>query len=225
MSLTALPLRAVVFDLDGTLLDTAPDFVFVLNRLREEEGLPPLDPTLIRNTVSDGARALVTLGFELQEEDEGFEPLRLRLLELYSEHLAVKSGLFPGIAGLLEFLQQKGLAWGIATNKPELYTTPLLAALGLQPDCVICPDHVSERKPHAESLLLASRLLACEPQQILYVGDHQRDIACGINAGSPTVAAAYGYVHQDDDVSLWQADHIVHQPEDLLPLVRQYIGA
>lgn len=216
-------IKAVVFDLDGTLVDTAPDFVYALNTLRAEENLPPLDAQLIRNTVSEGARALVTLGFGLIEGQPQFEPLRLRLLELYTHHLAVHSALFDGMADVLEFLQQQQLAWGIATNKPELYTTPLLAALGLTPDCVICPDHVQQRKPHPESLYLAAELLHCQPQQIIYVGDHARDIECGRQAGSPTIAAGYGYLNPDE-IDQWQATHRVEHAGDIINIVQSYLS-
>lgn len=216
-------IKAVVFDLDGTLLDTAPDFVYVLNKLREEEGLPALDDTTIRNTVSDGARALVTLGFGLQEGDEGFEPLRLRLLELYKQHLAVKSAPFAGISELLEFIEQAQLSWGIATNKPEVYATPLLAALGLKPGCVICPDHVENRKPHPESMHLAAKLLNCHPEEIIYVGDHARDIECGRQAGCPTIAAAYGYINKRDDIDNWQATHRVDHAQEMIAIVQSYL--
>ena len=218
-----MTIKAVVFDLDGTLLDTAPDFVFVLNRLRGEEGLPDLDETRIRNTVSDGARALITLGFDLREGEPDFERLRLRLLELYIRHLAVKSALFPGMAELLLQLQNEHLGWGIATNKPERFTLPLLAALNLAPGCTICPDHVAEPKPHPESLQRAAGQLGCEPGQIIYVGDHLRDIECGRQAGCITVAAAYGYIKDGDNVDTWQADHRVDDVAGIWSIVRQYL--
>lgn len=219
----AHPIKAVVFDLDGTLLDTAPDFVYVLNKLREEEGLSALDEIAIRNTVSDGARALVTLGFELQEADEDFEPLRVRLLELYATHLAIQSAPFEGISELLGFLQQNNLPWGIATNKPEAYTTPLLAALGLTPDCVICPDHVAQRKPHPESMHLAAKLLNCKPEEIIYVGDHARDIECGRLAGCPTIAAAYGYINDHNEIDGWQATHRVNHAQEMIAIIQRYL--
>ncbi len=217
------PIKAVVFDLDGTLLDTAPDFIYVLNALRAEENLPPLDETAIRNTVSEGARALVTLGFGLQEGEEGFEPLRLRLLDSYTRHLAIKSAPFDGINELLAFIDTKQLAWGIATNKPEMYTTPLLAALALKPGCVICPDHVAQRKPHPESMYLAASQLGCEPEQIVYVGDHARDIECGRQAGCPTIAAAYGYINDPAEVDSWQATHRVNHAADIIPILQAYL--
>lgn len=220
-----MTIKAVVFDLDGTLLDTAPDFIFVLNKLRAQENLPPLDDQSIRNTVSDGARALVTLGFGLREGESGFEALRQRLLDLYIDHLAVKSGPFPGIAELLDQLQHRDIGWGIATNKPERFTTPLLAALQLAPGCVICPDHVAHPKPHPESMQLAATLFNCQPQQIIYIGDHQRDIECGRRADCVTIAAAYGYIKAGEDVSGWGADHRVEHAAEIWPLVEYYLGA
>ncbi len=217
-------LKAVMFDLDGTLIDTAPDFIYVLNTLRNQHQLPPLNDTEIRNTVSNGARALITLGFGLNEGENGFEALKQQLLDLYGEHLAVKSGLFEGMATLLEEIQNHGLLWGIATNKPERYTVPLIAALGLRPDCVICPDHVQHSKPHPESLLLAASQLSCTPEQILYVGDHERDIRCGNDANSPTVAAAYGYIDQGDDISCWQATYIAHNVSELQSIIQSCVA-
>lgn len=216
-------LQAVVFDLDGTLLDTAPDFVYALNKLRSEESLPPLGETLIRNTVSDGARALITLGFDLAEGEENFEPLRQRFLALYLSHLAVKSTLFPGIVELVQCLRDNNIPWGIATNKPALYTNGLLTALGVNADCVICPDHVSQPKPHPESLYLAASLLKCDRENMIYVGDHVRDIECGRQANCVTIAAAYGYIKDTDDIDLWQATHRVEHASEIQQIVINYL--
>jgi len=222
-----MPLKAVLFDLDGTLLDTAPDFVVVVNALLAEHNKPALPADLIRATVSNGARALVQLAFGLQEGEPGFEPLRLRLLELYSANLAVETRPFPGIIPLLEHLQAHDIGWGIATNKPEVYTTPLLSALSFPspPGSVICPDHVTERKPHPESIYLACEQLACKPQEVVYIGDHQRDIACGNNAGVPTIGALYGYIEADDDPVSWRATHLVRHADEIWPLLQPYINA
>lgn len=217
------PIKAVVFDLDGTLLDTAPDFIVVVNKLRQQEGLPAMDAERIRNTVSHGARALITLAFDLEEGEEGFEPLRQRLLDLYLDHLAVESALFDGIPQLLDYIRAQNIAWGIATNKPERFTTPLLKALEIEADCVICPDHVTHAKPHPESMHLAAQLLNCKTTEIIYVGDHARDIECGRQANCPTIAAAYGYIDENDDVEQWQATHRVDNAHQLLPIVKGYL--
>ncbi len=216
-------IKAVVFDLDGTLVDTAPDFIVVLNQLLAEEGCAPLPDQRIRDTVSNGARALISLGFDLDEQDPEFERLRLRLLDLYSGHLAVFSKTFAGIDELLSTLKQHNLLWGIATNKPEIYTTPLLQGLGLTPDCVICPDHVAERKPHPESLHLAAQQLGITPENIIYVGDHIRDIECGRRAGSVTIAAYYGYIDEGDDPAQWQATYNVNSATEIWPIVKKHI--
>ncbi|GAA5316949.1 MAG: N-acetylmuramic acid 6-phosphate phosphatase MupP [Candidatus Pelagadaptatus aseana] len=218
-----MTVKAVLFDLDGTLLDTAPDFEVVLNQLRQEEGLGPIDADKVRQTVSNGARALVELGFDIKEGEPGFEDLRLRLLALYEQHLAVATKPFPGIEQLLSFCKENNLAWGIATNKPEQYTTPLVRALQLQPDCVICPDHVSERKPHPESMTLGASIIGCQTDEIVYVGDHIRDIQCGNRANCTTIAVRYGYIDEADDINAWQADYIVDQADDISPIIEKLL--
>jgi phosphoglycolate phosphatase len=224
---SARSIRAVVFDLDGTLLDTAPDFVVVVNQLRAEHQLAPLPAERIRASVSNGARALVSLALDIDENAAQFEPQRQRLLKLYLNHIAVHTQLFPGIDTLLQLLGKHNIGWGIATNKPSLYTHPLLQALNIQPApvSVICPDDVQQRKPHPESLWLASQHLGCTPQEIIYVGDHKRDIDCGKNAGAITIAAAYGYIEADDDIHQWQADYCVTHASEIWPIVEQYLIA
>lgn len=201
-------LRAVLFDLDGTLLDTAPDFVTVVNLLRAEHGREPLPAEPIRRTVSHGARALVRLAFGIRDEDPGFEPLRQRLLALYEAHLLVDTVPFPGITALLRELAAHGVRWGVVTNKPSYLAEPLLARARLEPpaDVLVCPDHVSRTKPDPEPLLLACARLGCAVTEAVYVGDHARDIEAGRNAGMSTIAATYGYLESDDVVSEWQAD-------------------
>ena len=202
-------LRAVLFDLDGTLLDTAPDFVTAVNLLRAEHGREPLPGEPIRRTVSHGARALVRLAFGIGEEDPAFEPLRQRLLALYEAHLLVDTVPFPGIAELLQALAERGIRWGVVTNKPNYLAEPLLARAHLEPpaDVLVCPDHVSRTKPDPEPLLLACARLGCTVREAVYVGDHARDIQAGRNAGMRTIAATYGYLEPDEAVTQWQADY------------------
>lgn len=218
-------LRAVVLDLDGTLLDTAPDFVVVVNELLKEQRRAPLPAERITASVSNGASGLIRLAFGIDPLDESFEPLRQRLLALYGQHLAVATRPYPGIPELLTELAGRGLAWGIATNKPEAYTRPLLEAVALAPPpaCVICPDHVKQRKPHPESLYLAAEQLGCDSTELVYVGDHRRDIDCGRAAGALTIAATYGYIEPDDDPQRWQADLRVDSAEQLWPLIEPYL--
>lgn len=219
-----MALKAVLFDLDGTLLDTAPDFVTTVNQLRREEDLDALPEDQIRRTVSNGARALVSMAFELEFAEPGFDRLHQRLLEIYAEQLAVSTRPFPGIQEALTHLHKHDIPWGIVTNKPHTYTQPILAALDLQPPpkLVICPEDVANTKPHPESLLLACERLGCETGEVIYVGDHQRDIDCGKAAGSCTIAAAYGYVADDLDAAAWEADHLINSAHELLDLIEHY---
>lgn len=221
----AKPIRAVMFDLDGTLLDTAPDFVVVVNQLLTEKNKPVMAAEIIRAGVSNGSKALIKLAFDIEETNEQFEPLRQRLLELYLAHIAVYTKPFPGISALLEKLADNNIAWGIATNKPATYTLPLMAALNIQPApvSVICPDHVSRSKPDPESLFLAGKQLNCLPEEIIYIGDHKRDIDCGKGAGSITIAAAYGYVDEGDDPANWNADYCVNHADEIWPIVEKYL--
>lgn len=226
MKPTPLPIRALVFDLDGTLLDTAGDFIVALNQLRREHQLPELESHIIRRTVSNGARALIELAFNVTESDPGFEALRSRLLELYMQHIADYTLPFRGITELLHDIKRSGLGWGIATNKPELYTQALLGQMALKPapDIVICPDNVTHRKPDPESLHLAAQHFNCQPQQIIYLGDHSRDIECGRRAGAITISCAYGYIDAGDDPARWQGDHIVHHSLELAPLIARLLA-
>ncbi len=211
-------LRAVLFDLDGTLIDTADEFVPAVQALRAENGLAPLAPERIRASVSNGARALVCLGLNMQDDHPDFETHRLRLLALYSEVLGTLAQPYPGIAELLRRLAARGIGWGIATNKPRAYTEPLLQRLNIKPapGSVVCPDDVAERKPHPESLYRNCVELNCSPAETIYIGDHARDIEAGRRAGMYTIAAAYGYIEPGDDPQQWGADALVERSEDLL---------
>lgn len=214
-------LQAVIFDLDGTLIDTADEFVDVVQTLRSEHDLAPMDADTIRSTVSNGARALVTLALGLEEGDATFEQQRLRLLSLYSEVLGSSARLYPGIPGLLEQLEERGIGWGICTNKPRAYTGPLLERMNIQPapGSVVCPDDVTHRKPHPESLYLNCKQLNCVPSKAIYVGDHKRDIDAGRAAGMQTIAACYGYIEAWDDPMSWAADLSVDTSTDLQALI------
>jgi 2-phosphoglycolate phosphatase len=208
---------AMLFDLDGTLLDTAPDMGGALNRLLDEEGHAPLPATTIRPCVSHGAARLVKLGFPSVAGEE-FERLRLRFLELYARHLAVATQPFPGLLDLLDELERRSVRWGVVTNKPGWLTDPLLAQLGLsqRAGCVVSGDTVAERKPHPLPLLHAADLIRVAPQACVYVGDAERDIQAGRAAGMRTVVAAYGYLGADDSPASWNATGIVDHPRQLL---------
>jgi len=208
---------ALLLDLDGTLLDTAPDMGGALNRLRVENGREPLPFSSIRPVVSHGAMRLVSLGFP-DASGAVFEALRLRFLAIYAEHLAEGTRLFDGFDVVLESLETRGLPWGIVTNKPAWLTNPLLAALGLdrRAACAVSGDTVAERKPHPLPLLHAANLIQVLPEHCVYVGDAERDIQAGRAAGMTTVVASYGYLSQHDDPLSWQPHGIVAAPQELL---------
>ena len=213
-------IAALLLDLDGTLLDTAPDMGGALNRLLIEHDREPLDPVAIRPVVSHGAARLVRLGFPTAE-GEAFESLRLRFLNLYAANLAHGTRPFPGFMEVLEALERMAIPWGIVTNKPGWLTDPLLAALDLdaRPACVVSGDTVAERKPHPLPLLHAAALLKVTPEDCLYVGDAERDIQAGRAAGMRTLVAAYGYLGEEDDPAAWSPTGIVHTPGELLDWV------
>lgn len=216
------PPSAMLFDLDGTLIDTAPDFIRCLNHLRREHQLAPLPADGIRPHVSDGARAMIRLGFGLEPDDPGYRERHARFLDLYEAGICEETELFTGMDRLLGALEDAGVPWGIVTNKPVRFAEPLLAALALESRCsaLICPDHVTERKPSPEGLHLACRHMGAAPDKGIYVGDHARDIEAGRNAGMVTVAVRYGYILRPEEVDLWQADHTVDTVDELVKLIQ-----
>jgi 2-phosphoglycolate phosphatase len=208
---------ALLLDLDGTLLDTAPDMGGALNRLRREEGLAPLPYETIRPNVSHGAARLVHLGFP-EATGAMFERLRRRFLDLYAENIAAETRLFDGLDAVLGEADRRGLPWGVVTNKPAWLTDPLLRQLELdrRAACVVSGDTLTERKPHPMPLLHAAEVVGMKPAHCVYVGDAERDIQAGRAAGMTTLIAAYGYIDRDDDIGRWQANGIVEQPGELL---------
>lgn len=210
-------LRAVLFDMDGTLVDSAPDFIAVCQAMRAARDLPPLDPQRIRDQVSGGARAMVACTFGLDPEHPEFEALRLEFLDRYQNHCAELTRPFAGIPELLADLERARLRWGVATNKPLRYAEPIMQRLQLaeRAAVLVCPEHVSRSKPDPEMLLLACARLALDPREVLYVGDDERDIAAGRAAGMRTVAVRYGYIHPDDNPGHWGADLVIGRPDEL----------
>lgn len=209
---------AVLFDLDGTFADTAPDMGRALNRLREAEGHPPLPMASIRPQVSHGARGLLWLGFGLEPGDRDYERLRQDFLGLYQDDLARGTRLFPGMGELLDQLEGLGLPWGIVTNKPGWLTDPLLRTLGWyeRAACVVSGDTTPHPKPHPEPLWHACRLLGVAPARTWYVGDAERDIAAGRAAGTRTLVALFGYLGETDRPERWGADGLLDHPGDIL---------
>ena len=212
--------RAVLFDFDGTLADTAADLGAAVNRLRAERGFPALSVDEVRPYASSGARGLLRVGLGLMPEDQAYESMREAFLKHYDAHICVDTRLFPGIAELLGALGARGLAWGIVTNKATRFTAPLVAALGIAPDCVVCGDTTPHSKPHPAPLLHAAGALALAPDQCCYVGDDLRDVQAAHAAGMRAVAVEYGYHGIDNGgPRSWGADAVIAHPLDLVALL------
>jgi phosphoglycolate phosphatase len=217
--------RAILFDLDGTLADTAPDLAAAVNLLRTERGLEPTPYPILRPTASAGARGMIGAAFGLTPADEGYEALRLQWFSNYEAAIAVHSTLFGGVAELLAGLAEAGVAWGIVTNKPARFTDPLVPQIGLgHAGCIISGDTVGVAKPHPAPLLEGARRLGNAPQECWYVGDDLRDIEAGRAAGMATVACAWGYCGATEPAQ-WGADYLLDTPTDLLELVRSALAA
>ena len=214
---------AILFDLDGTLADTAPDLAGALNVMLLEDGREALPFASIRPWVSWGALRLIQLGYGQDLQAARIAELRQRFLACYEAGLCRESCLFPGVAEVLEALQAAGVPWGIVTNKPGWLTEPLLAALGLggRAGSVISGDTLPHSKPHPMPLLHAARELGRPAASCVYVGDNIRDIEAGRAAGMYTVAATWGYIPAADDPALWQADRSMTQPHELMQLAAE----
>jgi 2-phosphoglycolate phosphatase len=214
-------LDAVLFDMDGTLLDTAPDFIAVGQAMLAERGLPAVNDKVIRDVVSGGARAMVGALFNLPVEAPEFEALRLEFLERYQHGCAVHTRLYEGMAELLADIEKAGLVWGVVTNKPVRFAEPIMQQLKLaeRSRVLICPDHVTRAKPDPEPLTLACKTLGVDPSRVLFVGDDLRDIESGRDAGTKTVAVRYGYIHPDDNPDHWGADAVVSDARALRDLL------
>lgn len=217
-------IRTVLFDLDGTLADTAPDLAYALNCLLREQERSLLPFESIRPVVSHGATALVKLGFDLNPEEPLFSALRDRLLSLYQQHLARETRLFAGMAELLAFIEQQDMNWGVVTNKPAFLTQPLMTALGLaeRAACIVSGDTTANRKPHPEPLLHACRQAGSAADQCLYVGDAERDIRAGYSAGMHTLVAMFGYLGNEDRPEDWGADALVTTPNDIIAWIKDH---
>jgi N-acetyl-D-muramate 6-phosphate phosphatase len=216
-----MAIRAVLFDLDGTLADTAPDLIAALYRLCQEDGQPAPAYEDLRPHVSKGSRGLITAGLGIAPGDPEFEPLTQRFLSHYAAAICVDTVLFPGMTELLAALETAGIAWGVVTNKPHRFTLPVMAGLGLaqRAACIVSGDTCAHPKPHPAPVLHACALAGVAPDQALYVGDDLRDIQAGQAAGMPSVAAAYGYLGDGLPIAEWQADHVIESPLDLLHLL------
>lgn len=211
-------IKAVLFDLDGTLIDTAPDMAAALNRLLVEEGHAEIPLETIRPHVSKGGLALTQLGFNQHVSKDAIEPLRQRFLTSYLNNIADNSSLFSGFEGVLNCLEENNIIWGIVTNKPHFLTLPLLQQLHLDQRCatIISGDTTAQRKPHPLPLQTAAKEINIACEDCLYVGDDPRDIDAGNAANMTTMIASYGYIFEQTDFTMWQANSIIHQPKELL---------
>lgn len=214
-------IRAILFDLDGTLADTALDLGGALNRLLAEEGRPAVPYEKIRPTASHGARGLVELGFGLHRDAPGFDALRLRFLDHYEDGFRNETVLFDGINPLIEGLHARGLAWGIITNKPMRFTDRLVPTLGfsIPPAVVVSGDTVGVPKPDPRPMQHACAQIGVDPTACWYVGDAERDIVAGRAVGMKTVLADYGYIADTDRPEEWGADLRIATPLQLLELL------
>ena len=212
-----MALAAVLFDLDGTLLDTAPDMVGALNALRAEQSLPPLPYDTIRSVVSHGAARVVKAGFPDANPESALQ-LQKRFLEIYRGALSRETRLFPGMDEVLDALASWRIKSGIVTNKAAWLTEPLLEELGLRERfaCVVSGDTLAERKPHPKPLLHAAALAEVAPSECIYVGDAERDVQAAHAAAMPALVANYGYLRADEDSTLWGGDGYLQRPLDLL---------
>ncbi|MBS0425261.1 MAG: HAD-IA family hydrolase [Proteobacteria bacterium] len=211
-------IKAILFDFDGTLADTAPDLGHALNRQRTARDLPELPIAQIRPLASAGSRGLLGLGFNIKPGDTGYESMRNEFLDFYTERLCHDTCLFPGIDEMLGQLEQRNLPWGIVTNKPARFARPLIETLGLaqRVACVVCGDELTNTKPHPEPLLTASTKIAISPAHCIYLGDDIRDVQASLAAGMQPIVARYGYLGNGQPPETWGARHLIDHPEELL---------
>jgi N-acetyl-D-muramate 6-phosphate phosphatase len=217
--------RLVLFDLDGTFADTAPDLAFALNRTLAANDRPQLPLETIRLQVSHGAVALIMLGFGIGPDHPRFDAHREQLLGIYQQHLARETTLFPGMEELLEQLEQRNIAWGIVTNKPGWLTEPLMQQLGFseRAAAIVSGDTTGYRKPHPTPIIHACGLARCDPAETLYIGDARRDIEAGNSAGNTTLTALFGYIGNEDKPEEWGADGAIEHPLEVLDWIDREI--
>lgn len=212
-------ITAVLFDLDGTLIDSAPDLGAAAEKMRTERGLAPLGLTAYRTMAGAGARGMLEVAFGLGSQHPAYEAMKNEFLGNYQAAMMVHSQIFPGVADLIDALNRSAMPWGIVTNKAERFTLPLVRGIPLfsAASVVVGGDTTPYAKPHPEPLFEACRRMALNAAECVYVGDDERDIVAGRAAGMATVAAKYGYLGAKCDTAAWASDHIIARPMDLLP--------
>jgi phosphoglycolate phosphatase len=211
-------IKAVLFDLDGTFADTAPDLAAALNHTRAARHLPPLPLETIRPQASHGSPGLLRLGFGIEPGAPDYDALRDIFLDYYARNICVHTRLFPGMADLVDELEPRGIKWGIVTNKPQRYTVPLMQALGYaeRAACLISGDTCAHAKPHPEPMLKACELIGAAPGQCLYLGDDLRDMQAANASGMRGIIARYGYIASDAQLDSWKAHGMIDTPTELL---------
>ena len=208
---------AVLFDLDGTLADTAPDMARTVNLMRESRGLPPVPIADVRPFVSRGARGMIGAAFDVTPENPRFPAMREEFMTLYADNLCVDSKLFPGMDGLLDALEARAIAWGVVTNKFERLARPVLAGLGIEKRAavIVGGDTCPRPKPFPDPLLHAAATMNVDPGRTLYIGDDERDVQAARAAGMPVIVAGYGYLGDGLPPSMWNADGIVNDVQEM----------
>jgi 2-phosphoglycolate phosphatase len=210
--------QAVLFDLDGTLIDSAPDLADVANAMRTARGLEPVPFEQLRCMVGAGARGMIGTAFGVAPGDDGFDVLRNEFLERYAKGLLHRTQVFDAMLPALERIEGAGLQWGIVTNKAERFTLPVVQGLGLdkRAKAVVAGDTTPHAKPHPEPLLEAARRLGVAPADCVYIGDDPRDVLAGRSAGMATLIAGWGYLGAGEPIERWGADQVVEDPAALL---------
>ncbi|MDH5301501.1 MAG: HAD-IA family hydrolase [Gammaproteobacteria bacterium] len=219
-----MSIQAVLFDLDGTLADTAPDLAYALNETLKARGHQPLPFEAIRPVVSHGGIAMIRLGFDIGPGDADYDAVREQFLNIYLHNIARHTTLFAGMNELLAELESRAIKWGVVTNKPGWLTDPLMAALGLTPRAaaIVSGDTCAKSKPHPEPMYHACNLVGVAAEHCVYVGDAERDIAAGRAANMRTLAATFGYLLPDDDPHSWQADALIDHPQQVLDYLEKW---
>ena len=211
----------ILFDLDGTLVDTAPDLGLALNLQRQKHGLQDLPIDVIRPYASHGSKGLLSIGFGLSDKDDLFHAMRIEYLDLYDEVFTRNPVLFDGVSELLDFIESQAMPWGVVTNKPRRFSAPLINAMGLaeRMTCLVCGDDADRPKPAPDTLFLACKLADVNPEDCFYVGDAERDIQAGNAAGMKTVVAMYGYLDEKDHPAEWGAHHFIKDAREMIGLI------
>tara|TARA_R110002110_G_scaffold415836_1_gene657271 strand:+ start:35555 stop:36214 length:660 start_codon:yes stop_codon:yes gene_type:complete len=212
--------ETILFDLDGTILDTAPEFNYCINILLTEKQQPAAESELFRSTISLGAREMVRQAFQLSHDDQNLDALLKDFLALYISHLGQRTVFFPEMDKVIQTLEDQNIAWGIITNKSHRYTDPLLAMFPLlqKAACVVCGDTLSTQKPDSAPLLHGLKIINKAPHTALYIGDAKTDVEASQNAGTKSMVAEYGYIPKNENPKHWQADFYIQKPEQLLEI-------